>query len=98
MAKNGGLIVVVALLLVFWNIIDLNQSEASQSASTQCNDGIDNDGDGSNDSSDGNCLWGTDATPPTVPTFYYCPDHNDESTSPSFSSEEEAINSGCEQV
>lgn len=95
MAKNGGLIVVVALLLVFWNIIDLNQNEASQAAS-QCNDGIDNDGDGNNDSSDGNCLWATPATPPTVPTFYYCPDHNDESASPSFSSEQEAIDSGCE--
>ena len=97
MAENGGLIVVLALLLIFGGIITLNDQEATQGA-TQCNDGIDNDGDGNNDSSDGNCMWATDATPPTVPTFYYCPDHNNEATSPSFSSEQEAIDSGCEQT
>ena len=45
MAQNGGLIVLLALLLIFGGIITLNDEEATQ-AITQCNDGIDNDGDG----------------------------------------------------
>ena len=48
MADNGGLIVVLALLLIFGGIITLNDEEATQ-ATTQCNDGNDNDGDGKSD-------------------------------------------------
>lgn len=48
MAQNGGLIVVLALLLIFGGIITINDEEATQ-ATTQCNDGIDNNGDGNID-------------------------------------------------
>ena len=97
MADNGGLIVLVGLLLIFGGLITLSDESSSVSV-PQCSDSVDNDGDGNNDSEDGNCMWATDATPPTVPTFYYCPNHNDESSSPTFSTEQEALNAGCEQI
>lgn len=96
MAKNGGLIVFFAILLIGWGIIDVSINSSQTTA--QCSDGIDNDGDGNNDSSDTHCIWATNAEPPQVPIFYYCPDHNDETTTPTFSSSQEAISAGCEQV
>lgn len=90
MAKNGGLIVILSLLLIFGGIINLSDSN-SNGGTPQCSDGIDNDGDGNNDSSDGNCLFAVSAEPPTPPTFYYCPNHNDEAVSPT-------SNEGCQLV
>lgn len=42
MAKNTGMVVLLGLLLIVAGIIQINDSVPT----TQCNDGIDNDGDG----------------------------------------------------
>jgi hypothetical protein len=84
MAKNGGIIAVVALLLIGAGIINLS---GDSQASTQCNDGIDN-----NDSGiiDGNysvvgfpmygaeCNYNTGTS--TSPIWTYCPTWHDEAT------------------
>ena len=87
MAQNGGLIVLLGLLLIFGGIITLGGEESAQ-ATTQCNDGIDNDSDGNIDANsiDGNIpadsecqfvvLNGAEAT------TYQCFAWNDESVSP----------------
>lgn len=88
MADNGGLIVVLAFLLIFGGIITLNDEEATQ-VITQCNDGIDNDGDGRIDAQS------TDGEIPADPecqfivfngataTNYQCHAWNDETIAPS---------------
>lgn len=89
MAQNGGLIVVLALLLIFGGIITLNDEEATQ-PTTQCNDGIDNDGDGTIDaqSIDGEipaemeCQFLVSGGGSSM-TSYSCFIWDDESTSPS---------------
>lgn len=45
MAKNTGLVFLLSTLLIFAGIIQINDSQPT----TQCNDGIDNDGDGNID-------------------------------------------------
>lgn len=87
MAENGGLIVVVALLLIFGGIITLNDDEASQTI-TQCNDGIDNDGDGKVDAlSDGESIVDPECTFTVFDganaTNYACTSWDDEATMPS---------------
>ena len=55
MAKSGaGLAIVLGLLLIFSGIVDESSSNV-QEQTTQCNDGIDNDGDGFIDIDDNEC-------------------------------------------
>jgi hypothetical protein len=87
MAKNGGLIILMALLLVFSGIINMNQETPTQ-ATTQCNDQIDNDGDGSIDAAsiDGQIPAETDCQfivfNGANATNYACYAWNDETTAP----------------
>ena len=87
MADNGGLIVLLALLLIFGGIITLDGEESTQAA-TQCNDGIDNDGDGNIDANsiDGNIPADTECQFVVLngaeATTYQCFAWNDESTAP----------------
>lgn len=86
MAQNGGLIVVLALLLIFGGIITLNDEEATQ-ATTQCNDGIDNEGDGKLDAiSDGESIVDPECTfvvfDGASATNYACSSWNDEAVAP----------------
>ena len=87
MAQNGGLIVILALLLIFGGIITLNDEEATE-ATTQCNDGIDNDGDGKIDAiSDGESIVDDKCTFSVFDGAnvqnYACASWNDEAVAPS---------------
>ena len=85
MAKNTGMVVLLGLLLIFAGIIQINDSVSS----TQCNDGIDNDGDNQTDQDDPYCLYFDIPPPPTNPIgstdVYYCP-HGDDETNRTFNS------------
>ncbi len=88
MAENGGLIVGVAFLLIFGGIITLTDDDTTQPI-TQCNDGIDNDGDGQIDAqsidgqipAESNCQY--IIFDGASPTSYACFAWDDEATTPS---------------
>ena len=85
MAKNGGLIVFVAILLIGWGIIDLSTN--SSQTSPQCSDGIDNDGDGKIDAiSDGESIVDPECTFTVFngasATNYSCTSWDNETTAP----------------
>lgn len=92
MADNGGLIVVVAFLLIFGGIITLNDSSSTGSTLSQCSDGIDNDGDGKFDAlSDGESIVDPECTftvfDGATATNYACSSWNNESVAPTTLSE-----------
>ena len=91
MAKNTGMVMLLALILIVAGIIQINDSVPT----TQCNDGIDNDGDGNIDAVS---IDGSTPTDLECELFIYpgpaiqCPNWDDESTSPTT---EEECNGGA---
>lgn len=85
MANNSGMVILLGILLIVAGIIQINDSVAS----TQCSDGIDNDGDNQTDQDDPYCLYFDIPPPPTNPIgstdVYYCP-HGDDETTRTFNS------------
>ena len=85
--KNSGMVITLALLLIVAGIIQINDSVAT----TQCSDGIDNDGDNQTDQQDPFCLYFDYPEPPLTPMgntdVYYCP-HGDDETTRTFDSYE----------
>jgi len=88
MPKNSSMVVLLAILLIFAGIIDINDSVPT--TYTQCNDGIDNDGDGNIDSEsiDGNIPADLECQffqfpNPSQP----CPNWDNESVAPSSEAE-----------
>lgn len=81
MSKNTGLVFLLSTILIFAGIIQINDSQPT----TQCNDGIDNDGDGEIDfeSIDGQIPADTDCTFFQFPgPAVSCPNWNNESIAP----------------
>jgi hypothetical protein len=88
MAKNSSMVVLLAILLIFAGIININDSVPT--TYTQCNDGIDNDGDGEIDyeSIDGTIPADTDCSFFQFPNpSISCPNWNNESIAPTSEAE-----------
>ena len=88
MANNSSMVVLLAILLIFAGIININDSVPT--TYTQCNDGIDNDGDGDIDyeSIDGITPADIDCSffqfpNPSIP----CPNWDNESVAPTSEAE-----------
>jgi hypothetical protein len=82
MAKNSGMVILLGLLLIVAGIIQINDSVPT----TQCNDGIDNDGDGNIDA---NSIDGQIPVDLECSFFQYpgpsvkCPNWDNEAVAPS---------------
>jgi hypothetical protein len=81
MAKNSGMVILLGILLIVAGIIQINDSVPT----TQCNDGIDNDGDGNIDA------YGLGETPTDLECQFFqfpgpsvdCPNWDNEAVAPS---------------